>query len=215
MPITHHPDNSTLMSYAAGSLAEALSAVVANHVALCPVCAREVRAMERIGTVLLDGLAPRPLDRAAPQMALRAMEADVEGGAPSSAAAGTDVPRPLQGLVGERLDEIPWKRLGKGLWHHPLKLAGGEGDLRLLKVAAGLALPEHGHGGTELTLLLRGSYRDAFGHYRAGDISDLGDDVEHQPVADQDVGCICLIGSERRVRLKGLLGRLVQPLTRI
>jgi len=37
--------------------------------------------------------------------------------------------------------------------------------------------------------------------------------VEHRPIADQETGCIRLIASESKARFKGLVARLVQPLT--
>ena len=83
--------------------------------------------------------------------------------------------------------------------------------LRLLKVQNGQAMPEHGHGGNELTLVLDGSYTDEFGTFSAGDVADLDDSVEHRPIADRETGCICLIASDSKVKLKGVIGRLVQP----
>lgn len=83
----------------------------------------------------------------------------------------------------------------------------------MLKVQSGLSLPEHGHGGSELTIVLAGSYRDEIGHFRAGDVADLDDSIEHQPVADKEDGCICLIATDSRARFKGVVGRLMQPFT--
>ena len=119
-----------------------------------------------------------------------------------------------QALIDKELDRVPWRRIGIGVWHHPLPLSpGAKGDLRLLKVAPGQAMPDHGHGGAELTLMLRGSYRDEVGTFRVGDLADLDDDVEHRPVADLKDGCICLIASEEKAKFRGLLARLFQPLT--
>ena len=114
MKISHHPDDSTLMFYAAGNLAEPLSAVVCAHLAMCPRCAREVRVMERVGLVLLSTLEPALLSRPIPQMALRAMEADVAAAQPEAENDG-DIPVPLRHLVGPRIDDVRWKRLGIGV----------------------------------------------------------------------------------------------------
>lgn len=211
MTITHHPDVSNLMSCAAGSQPEALAAVMAAHISMCPRCAAEVRRMEQIGAALFEDVPPADVARGAPVVAARAGEADVDRDLPRPSG---DVPAPLAALVGERLDDIPWKRLAPGVWHHPLPLSqGAKGVLRLLKVAPGIALPEHGHGGAELTLMLKGSYHDKLGEFRRGDVADLDEDVEHQPIADATEGCICLVASEGKARFKGLLARLVQPLT--
>lgn len=215
MKITHHVDHATLMSYAAGSLPEALAAVVATHLAMCPHCRRELSTMQRIGVAMFDSLAAAPLDQAAPVLQLRAGEADgAPGRKPAGALGDGTVPAPLRGLVGARLADIAWKRLGVGVWHYPLPVSNpAAGDLRLLKVAPGRAVPEHGHGGAELTLLLDGAYEDELGRFATGDIADLDETVEHRPVADRDMGCICLVASEHKARFKGLLPRLVQPLT--
>jgi anti-sigma factor ChrR (cupin superfamily) len=59
MTITHHLDDATLMSFAAGSLPAALSAVAAAHVAMCTRCRREVAGLERVGGALLAELLAR------------------------------------------------------------------------------------------------------------------------------------------------------------
>jgi putative transcriptional regulator len=210
--IKHHPDLSTLMSCAAGSQPEAFAAVMASHIAVCPSCASEAAKMERIGAALFDTLEAEAVTLAAPVAAARAQ---VPGDMPLAAEplGDTDVPYTLQSVIGGDLDGLPWKRLARGVWHYPIKLSeAAKGDLRLIKVAPGHALPEHGHGGEELTLVLRGSYQDSTGHYAVGDVADLADDVEHAPVADAKDGCICLIASERPAKFKSLLARIMQPL---
>jgi putative transcriptional regulator len=210
MAIKHHPDISTLMSCAAGSQPEALAAVVACHLARCPACAAEVKRMAEIGVALFDKLEPAKMSQDAPLIAARSGEALSD--AEHRHAAGGDVPYPIADKVGGDLDRIPWKRIGPGLWHYPIPLsANAKGDLRLIKVAPGKELPEHGHRGEELTLLLQGSYHDEFGTFQTGDLADLDDEAEHRPVADEMTGCICLIASERKARFKGLIARLVQP----
>lgn len=209
MTIRHHADDATLMSYAAGSLPEALAAVLAAHLALCSRCRLEVARLERIGAVLFDRLPPVPmLEPALPVGPAERARTRVE------AAQAGDVPAPLRPLIGSRLDDLAWRRLGIGIWHHRLPLSpGAKGDLRLYKVAPGQTLPDHGHSGPELTLLLRGCYRDEIGQFRTGDLADLDEDVEHRPIADASEGCICLIGHTEQTRFKGLIARLLQPLT--
>lgn len=215
MIVHHHPDPSTLMSYAAGSLPEALAAVVSCHIAMCPECRAEVNWLEEAGGALLDGLDGERVTSGAPDIgdaAALAVRADPRPRSSASVPSG-NVPAPLVALVGPDLDAVKWRRLAPGLWHKKLPLSkGGQGDLRLIKVAPGLKLPEHGHGGQELTLLLQGAYSDCFGRYGRGDIADLDEEVEHQPVADPRDGCICLIGIVKPSRYKGWMARLLQPL---
>lgn len=222
MAITHHLDAATLMSFAAGSLPETLSAVAAAHVAMCPRCRDELADMELIGGAILDGLEPMPVAATAPAISLHSLLHSPSqclcqsGRLPSSCAQPGvgEIPPPVAAIVGSDIDKLRWRRLGFGLWHLPLPVSKGcPGDLRLLKVAPGQAMPEHGHTGSELTLVLRGAYVDATGCYRTGDVADLGDDVEHKPVADPVAGCVCLFALDDGMRFKGLLAWLIQPLT--
>lgn len=221
MKITHHPDDATLMSYSAGALPEALSAVVSTHLMLCPTCRRHVRDMELIGGTLIENLdlvgrAEMETDKVVRSIpSLGGAAVGLGSGDGAVADSGLDpVDQAAMRLTGVTLAEVPWKRLGFGVWHYPLALtSSGGGDLRLLKVQRGQALPEHGHGGSELTLVLDGAYEDHLGQFGTGDVADLDDEVEHRPIADPDVGCICVVASERKIRFTGVIGRLLQPLT--
>ncbi len=210
--IKHHPDGATLMSFAAATLAEPLAAVVAAHLCLCPKCRAEVADLELVGAALLQS---SPGRSAGP--ALQAPRRPVDSAttaAPRSAPADDRLPAAIAAAYGLSLASILWKRLGPGVWHHRLPLRHeGDGDLRLLRIASGRTMPDHGHGGAELTLVIEGAYSDATGTYRRGDIQDADEGLEHQPVVDAAAECVCLIASEHRARFKTLVGRLSQPWT--
>jgi putative transcriptional regulator len=208
--ITHHPDGATLMSYAAATLAEPLAAVVACHLSMCPHCRAEVADLERMGAALMLSTPKRPGD--SPLESRRRPE---RAPAPRHIGkTGERLPAPLVAAYDLSMERIPWRRLGPGVWHHRLALRqNGEGDLRLLRIAAGRKMPDHGHGGAELTLMLEGSYSDVTGEYRRGDVQDVDEEVEHQPVVGEDGHCICLIASDRPARFKSLVGRITQPWT--
>ncbi|MGE5265982.1 MAG: ChrR family anti-sigma-E factor [Deltaproteobacteria bacterium] len=206
MKITHHLDDATLMSCSAGSQPEALAAVVSSHLSVCPRCRGELKRHALIGEALFEALKPEPVTREAPSAGARAETL-------SASADEAELPEALKAALEGRFDDVPWRRAAPGVWHCPIELSpGAKGDLRLLKVAPGIKLPEHGHGGSELTLVLDGAYSDEFGTFRRGDVADLGDDVEHRPVADPELGCICLAASDARPRFKGMFARLLQPL---
>jgi putative transcriptional regulator len=216
MSITNHPDPATLISFAAGTLPEPLAAVVAAHAAMCSCCRREIADMELVGAALLlqNSLSAQPA-RSGGATRLRPHAVRPEP-VEAHAEVRDRLPSPIARAYGLTFATIPWKRLGPGVLHHRLSLSPGtEGDLRLLKIAAGRRMPEHGHGGSELTLVLDGAYSDETGTYRSGDMQDVDESIEHTPVADQNAGCICLIASDRPARFKGIMARLVQPWTGI
>ena len=210
--IKSHPDAVTMMSFAAGTLAEPLAAVVAAHIAMCPRCRKEVADLDMLGAALLarERTAPRhdvSVTKHRPITAAAVM-------APRKIDPAERLPGPIALAYGLTFADIPWKRLGPGVMHHRLPLSDGTtGDLRLLKIGPGRQMPDHGHGGAELTLVLDGAFSDATGHYTCGDLQDVDEDIEHTPLTDKVAGCICLIASERPARFKSIVGRLMQPLT--
>jgi putative transcriptional regulator len=204
MSMTRHLDDSTLMSFAAGSLPAGLAVVAAAHVAVCTRCRDEVAMMERLGGALLGaipGAAMRVPVPAAPEM-----ERHLPAVPP--AAAG-EVPAPLARLVGDDLDALRWRWVTPGSWLRHVPVAGG-GRLHLFKCSPNVTLPEHGHEGSELTMVLRGTLSDSTGEYSPGDVCDLDESVEHAPVAGAE-GCICVVAQDHRVRFRSLLVRLARP----
>ena len=74
--------------------------------------------------------------------------------------------------------------------------------MQLIKAAPGASVPEHTHGGSEITLVLRGALIDSTGRYAPGDVADVDEHIEHTPVADAEAGCICAIANEQPTRFR-------------
>ena len=102
---------------------------------------------------------------------------------------------------------VEWPR--KGTWS--LAFISRDVDGGSIGLEKGRAMPDHGHGGEELTLVLKGSYSDKFGKFSRGDLADLAEDVEHQPIVDSDETCICLISFDVPAKFKSIWARLAQP----
>ena len=215
MSIHHHPDSSSLISYAAGSLPDSQSLVVASHLVACEQCRKTVATAEQIGCVLLDDQAIHPLSEKARDDILKRLDStepvlseQISRGNPAA-----EIPVPLQSMLGERFDDLHWKTMVPGMKQFILRC--GEGTLRLLKISPGVCMPVHGHTGSELTIVLKGSYMDELGRFRAGDVADLDPDIQHQPVVDGSEECICLIATDAPLKFVGLVPRLLQPFFRI
>ena len=95
-----------------------------------------------------------------------------------------DIPSVLAGYIGGSLDNVEWRSLGGGI-KQKIIMTGRDATARLLYIPAGQSAPDHGHSGMELTLVLRGAFKDESGHYHAGDIEITDDSVEHTPIADE------------------------------
>lgn len=217
MTMHHHLDGSTLLSLGAGSIDESLAIVAASHVARCPACADALAEAEAIGGVLLSEIEPTPISPGAGATLLARLHDEDSriAGQPDRKPRARDLglPPALCQALGKPIDALKWRKVAPGIALHEVELSpGASGRLRVWRLAPGKATPAHGHGGSEITLVLKGSLVDVLGHYTRGDVADLGDDVEHAPVAGGDDECICVIASETRTRFKTLLARLLQPI---
>jgi putative transcriptional regulator len=216
--ITHHPDDATLLAYAAGSLGEAASVVVAAHLAWCPRCRTTVRGAECVGGTLIDGLEAEPLSAGILGRCLQALDSAPASAAPQTRATAGDpfLPPVLVRRLGCPMTDIRWKRVAPGIQLHHLPLSpAARGRLSLVRIGTGRGVPRHGHSGSEITLVLTGSYTDRFGRFRPGDVADLDPEAEHDLRVDSEQACICLIAAESPMRFKGIIARLMQPFTGI
>ncbi|MGH1459967.1 MAG: ChrR family anti-sigma-E factor [Paracoccaceae bacterium] len=219
--IKHHLDDALLMGYAAGSLPEAFNLVIAAHVSMCDDCRARAHSFDALGGAVLEGNA----QSAMAQGSLAATLARIKSGAPAAQteaakpakAAGKSasaLPAPVQDYIGGDLDAVKWRPLGMGVKQAILPTSK-EASVRLLYIPAGAAMPDHGHRGTELTLVLKGAFRDEADRFAAGDIEIADEADNHTPIADIGEDCICLAATDAPLRFNGFLPRLLQPFFRI
>jgi putative transcriptional regulator len=218
--IRSHPQPDTLMSYASGTLPAAISGVIACHISMCGDCQSHMRLLEMVAGLMLDGMPPPQSDDLFESRALKqAMERSTAAFAPEPAHQRYPdndddfLPGPLANYLGMSGDQIPWQRLPKGIRQYWVTVPEDGGHLRILRIPPGAMLLEHTHGGMEATMILRGTYSDYTGDYKRGDVSEMGEGMEHMPTTVSSEGeCICIVGSETRPRYSRWYARLLQPL---
>ncbi len=208
--IKHHLTEPLLMGYAAGTLPEAFNLVVATHITMCDTCRAALAEYEAVGGEVM--LKSDPVDVA--EDALAATMALIDSGAVAEKPAPVRVqssifPGPLQDYVSGDIDSLKWRKVGGGVSQLVLQTSS-EASVRLLRIPAGTAVPDHGHHGTELTLVLQGAFTDAEDRFGAGDVEVANEDLHHTPVAEEGVDCICLAATDAPLRFNGLVPRLAQ-----
>lgn len=209
--INHHLTDALLMSYAAGTLDEGFSLVVATHVSLCDECRARLESFEAVGGALVDECADVALSEDSLDATFALIDAMPQEQSPVRRAAADNVfPLPLQNYVGGDLDKVRWRAIGGGVMQAVLK-TGGEGKVRLLSIPGGTAMPDHGHRGLELTMVLKGAFEDEDGYFGRGDVEVANEDLQHTPVAVAGEDCICLAATDAPLRFKGLVPRIAQP----
>lgn len=211
MTIRHHLSDPLLMAYAAGTLPEAFGLVVATHVSLCDDCRARMASFDAVGGAVVESAEAVALSDGCLEAVLTRLGA--QDAAPAVAARGA-VPAPLSDYIGHDFAGVKWRALGMGVRQAILPTAKGA-SARLLYIPAGQAVPDHGHRGTELTLVLQGAFRDAFDRFGPGDLEIATETDEHTPVAEAGMDCICLAATDAPLRFNALVPRLLQPLFRI
>jgi len=221
MKIEHHLSEELILDYATGALGEGWSVPVATHLALCPACRQRVSAAEAVGGGLLETLSPAAVSSGTLDAVMARLDTEETAGAPAQTAVAHEqgkkpiLPEPLRSYAGGDVDGLDWQRLGPVAHQLLIPTGDGETTVRLLKIPAGKPVPEHSHGGLELTLVLSGTYSDATGNYRRGDIQVADENLEHQPHAGAGEDCICLAVTDAPLQFSSFSARLVQPFLNI
>jgi putative transcriptional regulator len=211
--IAHHPGEELLVAYAAGASNEAVSLIVATHLALCPECRRQVADAERAGGALLDDFEPAELsDSALTDVMARLNGAEAKPAVPSPVRNGISVPEPLRSYLGGDLESVRWVPVTRGLSYRPI-LKRGATNAQLVRSKPGHGISLHTHEGEEFSLVLAGGFSDATGHYLRGDVQTATPDLLHHPVADEGEDCITLAVADAPLAFRnpfvGLLAKLM------
>jgi len=212
MTITHHPTDPTLAAFAAGTVDEGRALVVSTHLVRCGACRGAVRSFEQLGGIALEDAEPVQLKDGALQRALQQISSD-EQMEPATRDTGRSEARPTP-LSAYSLGA--WRRIAPGLQFRPVAVPEAEGTrVFMLKAAPSIRIPHHAHAGLEWTCVLQGAFSHQLGRYGAGDFDEADDSIEHQPVVEDGVECICLVALQGQIQLKSWMGRLIQPFIRI
>ena len=215
MTITHHPSDVLLTASAAGTLGLGAHIPVATHVQGCARCRQWMRMTETLGGAVLENLQPTAMTGDAMSL----LQAGVARPAPAVPAAPVssllaDVPG-LPAFV-RRYTTGSWKSVARGLSLLPLDVAD-TGDMRvfLLKSKPGVKLWPHAHTGVEMTCVLRGSFSHDGERFGPGDFDCGETTTDHTIAIGTESDCVCLVAMSGKLKLKGLLGRMMQPFVAI
>lgn len=216
MSIKHHPPETMLAAFAAGTLDHGQHVAIATHLVSCPQCRRFRRAIEEVGGAVVAGLPPAvmasgafaqvearltdPIPKAARETSPTIHEIEISG-----------LPKYLR-----RYSFGSWRWVAPSVHVRPIDLPyASDTRVFLLKSGPGTKMLQHTHTGLEMTCVLTGAFRQEGAHFGPGDF-DFGDEsIDHQPLVEPEQDCVCLVAMQGELRLKGALGRIVQPFLRL
>lgn len=190
---TYH---SLLVEYASGCLDEAHALVVATHMALSPTARKYVAQYESIGgSMLNDCCTPVAMKADALASVMDKLES-IER--PKTTACGAKkkissdelaIPECLDHYIETRV----WNAAPHGTQTLHVKTTCSGSKAQLMKIAAGQSVAPHTHKTKEVTLVLKGGFRDGADNYGRGDLIVLERGVTHALVADVNEGCVCFV----------------------
>ena len=204
-----HVAEEDLFDYGAGALEEAWSLAIAAHLSFCTSCRSAAEQFEALGGITLEDLSPSELDANSLAVCLKKLDAQAPEGKEFSVSKDSSLPGVLQKYVGPDLDQIQWKSIGGGV-KQAIIPTKGKATARLLRIPPGVAVPEHSHNGTELTVVLAGSYADGPRRFERGDIQKANTEVHHSPSVVGAEECVCLVATDAPLKFKSNVPRVVQ-----
>ena len=201
------------MAYSAGDLPEAVNLIVATHISLCDDCRAALDSYDAVGGAVLESCNSVSMSDDSLNAVLnmiQAQDSKIVEQDQTTPKKDKIVPAPLAEYIDGGLENVKWRSVGMGVKQAVLNTSS-EASARLLYIPAGTAIPDHGHKGLELTLVLQGAFQDEDGYFARGDIEIASEDVHHTPVADISEDCICLAVTDAPLKFKGLVPRMAQP----
>ncbi|MEP3562484.1 MAG: ChrR family anti-sigma-E factor [Marinobacter sp.] len=206
----HHPDSLSLMDYSAGNLSEPHALCIRLHLEKCVHCRSRVDTLNSLGAVMME----QQPDVTVSETSFEQLLARIDE-TPAPAPSQNDAPRlsPLQKLLGDDFNDLPWKRQLPNVSVVDIsdRFPGQEERVILQKLAAGGKAPAHTHRGTETTIVLQGAFSDVKGVFNQWDFVVLTDQDVHKPVALGHEDCITLSILSAPLKLTGPFGRLLNP----
>ena len=212
--INHHLTDAVMMAYSAGSLPEAYSLVVACHVSLCRQCRSALEGYDAIGGAVLEGVEETDLSADALSATFAIINNEPAMETPTRTHMPSIFPAPLQDYIGGGEDQVKWRFVGGGVKQAILPISG-EANARLLYIPAGTEVPDHSHGGLEMTMVLRGAFSDEVDTFARGDVEFGDENLTHKPVAEVGQDCICLAATNAPLKFSGFIPKILQPFIKI
>lgn len=212
---TFHPSQELLSAFTHGELSAGMSVALSAHIELCETCRCKTSEME--SKAIMSWL-QTPDETSAPDFS--DMIASIVSQPQSKQEQNLGeyavqemhmlnhsvlLPRVLAKAASEGL---VWKKLAGGINQALVKL-DDETQCEFIYMTPGSQVPVHRHQGSEVTLVLDGSFSDELGHYRASDFVVRTKEHMHRPASDE--GCLCFAVLDSPLTFTKGLARLMNP----
>lgn len=216
----HHPATDLLTAFSAGNIPLSHGLCVSAHIEHCDQCRSNLQRLNSMGAQMFDELQSAPVNDDLKSIVFAMLdEAPVEDDSAKlagtkAAAKAAGVPRCLQQFIPEDYDSLEWQHVSPSIRAAKLCTDSNGAKVEMLRIKPGGKAALHTHTGDEYTMILKGSFSDESGIYRAGDFVVRGRNDKHRPTATKDEECICLTVTDAPIEFTGFFTRWLNPLIR-
>ncbi|MDG1024487.1 MAG: ChrR family anti-sigma-E factor [Gammaproteobacteria bacterium] len=217
--VNMHPSSQLLNQFIQGELATGKSIIVSAHMELCKSCCAKAKELEAlaVSSWVDPSIAPQLESPSATDYS--SMVASIVQSAQLSS-------EPVEEVVEVQMDvlddsiKLPkvlakaaqqglnWKQVAGGISEAQLIL-DDETQCEFIYMAPGSKVPVHTHKGSETTLVLKGSFEDELGEYKASDFIVRDTQHHHQPGSKE--GCLCFAVLDSPLKFTQGLARFMNP----
>jgi len=213
--IKHHPDTRILNEFAAGSLPLAQSICVSVHLHFCDHCKRQTQQLQQLASAMFDHLPEQEIDDTLLEQVLARLDEQPPLSYEQKSSDRDGGPLLVQRLMNGDYEDLEWRRINSALQISQLRTGDREHEFALYHIKAGGRIPQHTHRGTELTLVLEGSFSDEEGVYQQGDFLLRDAQDTHTPTAARSADCICIGVLDAPIRFTPWNYRILNPFLRL
>ena len=219
-----HPESKLLREFVKGELSTGLSVAISAHLEMCSSCQQAANDLENsiatkwveespvksvefggdIDTLISSITATSQIKEEMPAPAQdNTVSIDCE-----SDMREVKLPSVLAKIAADGLE---WKRVAGGISEASVVL-DDKTQCEFLYMKPGSQVPPHKHQGSEVTLVLDGSFSDDFGDYKPSDFLLRTSKDTHQPRTEE--GCLCFAVLDSPLTFTSGLARLLNPILR-
>ena len=215
--ISKHPHPEMLVEYTSGGLSVAPAISITTHLQFCDQCQQLAASLEEIGGELLNESEGIPVS----DSLLDDVLACIDNPAEEKQTSDRPMPQQVESIPGlpQYVNQLlspgglRWRFLSPSLKAAAISVGEEVHELALHRIKAGGKAPEHTHRGSEITVVLKGSFSDEDGVYHPGDFIVREAGEIHRPCATLNDDCICLSVLEAPIKLTGIK-RIFNPFLR-
>ena len=213
-----HPSLQLLTEFSQGSLSVGMSVALSAHIELCRACREKSNGLESEAAKSWMQVSEKPKAPDFTSMISAIVEQPQTTELAPAANSNDNLVNKMHMLNHSVIlphvlaraasQGLVWKKLAGGINQAQIVL-DNKTQCEFIYMTPGSQVPVHRHQGSEVTLVLDGSFSDELGHYKASDFMVRTKYNLHRPTSEE--GCLCFAVLDSPLTFTKGLARLMNP----